>query len=114
VDDRLRAGTVDGEPLEGWVTSEARDLADAARRQLDDAKHDAKDYAAQAKEYVQEAIHQTREYAEGALRRAHDTRQLRKVKHDVTGYAREQPMKALLIAVGAGVVLGWLSAAGRR
>ena len=107
MDDRLRAGTVDGEPLEGWVTSEARDLADAARRQLDDAKHDAK-------EYVQGAIQQTREYAEGALRRAHDTRQLRKVKHDLTGYAREQPMKALLIAVGAGLVLGWLSAAARR
>jgi ElaB/YqjD/DUF883 family membrane-anchored ribosome-binding protein len=110
MDDRLRAGTVDGEPSEGWVTSEARDLADAARRQLDDAKHDAK-------EYVQGAIQHTREYAEGALRRAHagcDTRQLRKVKHDLTGYAREQPMKALLIAVGAGLVLGWLSATGRR
>jgi ElaB/YqjD/DUF883 family membrane-anchored ribosome-binding protein len=118
MDDRLRAGTVDGEPLEGWVTSEARDLADAARRQqLDDPKPDATDYAAQAKEYVQGAIPHTREYAEGTLRRAHagcDTHKLRKVKHDMTGYAREQPMNALLIAVGAGLVLGWLSATGRR
>ena len=32
----------------------------------------------------------------------------------MTGYTREQPMTALLIAAGAGLVLGWLSAAGRR
>jgi hypothetical protein len=39
---------------------------------------------------------------------------IEKVKRDVAGYTREQPTTALLIAAGAGLVLGWLSAAGRR
>jgi hypothetical protein len=45
------------------------------------------------------------EYREGGVE---------KVRHDLVGYTREQPMTALLLAAGAGLVLGWLSAVGRR
>jgi ElaB/YqjD/DUF883 family membrane-anchored ribosome-binding protein len=38
---------------------------------------------------------------------------MEKVRHDVVVYTREQPVTALLIAAGAGLVLGWLSAARR-
>jgi ElaB/YqjD/DUF883 family membrane-anchored ribosome-binding protein len=110
-----------------WARSEARDLADAARLGVDEAKHEAKDYAAEAKEYVQGAVQQTREYVEGARDYVEGAVQqargkmteyreggMERMKHDVVGYTREQPMTALLIAAGAGLVLGWLSAVGRR
>jgi ElaB/YqjD/DUF883 family membrane-anchored ribosome-binding protein len=68
-----------------------------------------KDYVENAREYVGDAIQQARdkmaEYREGGVE---------KMRYDVVGYTREQPMTALLIAAGAGLVLGWLSAAGRR
>jgi ElaB/YqjD/DUF883 family membrane-anchored ribosome-binding protein len=112
-----------GESGPGWADSEARDFADAARRRTQDVKP----YAREAKEYAQEAVEQTREYVqgardyvEGAVQQARDKmteyRQggIEKMKHDLSGYTREQPMTALLIATGAGLVLGWLSAVGRR
>ena len=120
MDDRFRAGTGIGQPLEEWVLSEARDLADATRRQLDDAKHDAHGYAIQARAYVQDAMERTRECTEAALRRAHNgiagygRHGLRSLKHDVTRYTRAQPITALVIAAGTGLLLGWLSATGRR
>jgi ElaB/YqjD/DUF883 family membrane-anchored ribosome-binding protein len=107
-------------PVSNWAESEARDLADATRRRLDEAQRDVKGYANQAREYVQGAVDQTRDYADDAVRRARDKMTeyreggLQRVRQDVTGYAREQPMTALLIAAGAGLVLGWLSAVGRR
>ena len=61
------------EPAEEWITSEARDRAEAARQRLDEAKRDVVDYAARTTEYVQEGMDQAREYAEGTLRRARDT-----------------------------------------
>jgi len=117
MDDRTPART---QPLEDWVTSEARDLADATRRHLDDAKREAGGYAAQATEYVQQGMEQARAYAGEALRHARDTlakcesRGARAVSRDLSAYVREQPMTALLIAAGIGLVLGWLSSAGRR
>jgi ElaB/YqjD/DUF883 family membrane-anchored ribosome-binding protein len=106
-----------------WARSEAYDLADAARQ----GEHGTKSYAAEAKEYVQGTVQQTREYVEGAKEYVgHAVDQARdkmteyreggfeKMKHDVTDYTREQPMTALLIAAGAGLMLGWLSAVGRR
>lgn len=124
MEDRVRSGSTVGEqPVSEWVRSEARDLADAARQRM----HGAKDYAGEAKEYLQGAVQQTKEYITGARGYVEDTVQqargkmteyreggIDKVRHDVTGYTREQPMTALLIAAGAGLVLGWLSAAGRR
>ena len=103
-----------------WVTSEARDLADAARRQLDDAKRDAGDYAAQATEYVQHGVEWARDYAGGTLRHARETiadyesRGTRAVTRDLPAYVREQPLTALLIAAGIGLALGWLGSVGRR
>ena len=104
---------------EDWITSEARDRADAVRARLDNAKADVLDYAARTTEYVQEGIGRARESAEGALRRARDTmaelrrRGERTVRQDVPTYVREQPMTALLIAAGIGLVVGWLGTSRR-
>jgi ElaB/YqjD/DUF883 family membrane-anchored ribosome-binding protein len=113
--------------MSDWARSEGRDLADTARQQMHEATRGAKDYAAEAKEYVQGAVQQGKEYVADARGYVEDTVQqardkmseyreggIERVKHDVAGYTREQPMTALLIAAGAGLVLGWLSAAGRR
>jgi ElaB/YqjD/DUF883 family membrane-anchored ribosome-binding protein len=124
MEDRIRRGSAAGErPLGEWAGSETRDLADGARERLNEAK----DYAAEAKEYVQGAVQQTKDYAEGALEYIGDTVQqardkvteyreggMEKVRHDVVGYTRDQPMTALLLAAGAGLMLGWLCAVGRR
>jgi ElaB/YqjD/DUF883 family membrane-anchored ribosome-binding protein len=127
MEERFRRETTSGEPLAEWARSESRDVADAARQRAHEAAQGAKDYAAETKEYVQDAVRQTKayvaeakEYVEDTVQQARDKMSeygeggIEKVKRDVTGYAREQPMTALLIAAGAGLVLGWLSAAGRR
>lgn len=126
MEDRVRRGHTE-ESVSEWASSETRDIADAARQRVHDVKRDAKDYATEAKEYVQGAVQQTKEYVEGAREYVGDAVQqardkmseyreggMEKMRHDVVGYTREQPMTALLIAAGAGLVLGWLSAAGRR
>jgi ElaB/YqjD/DUF883 family membrane-anchored ribosome-binding protein len=65
-------------------------------------------------------VQQTREYVEGAMQHTRDKmteyRQggMDRVQRDLASYTREQPVTALLIAAGAGLVLGWLSAASRR
>lgn len=117
MEDRVRSGgTVGEQPAGEWVRSEARDLADAARQRM----HRVREHAGEAKEYLQGAVQQTKEYVEGTVQQARgkmtEYREggIEKVRHDVTGYTRAQPMTALLIAAGAGLVLGWLSAAGRR
>jgi ElaB/YqjD/DUF883 family membrane-anchored ribosome-binding protein len=121
MEDHVRRGNAAAEePVGEWVRSETHDLADTARQRVHGAK-------GEAKEYVQGAVQQTKEYVEGAreyigdaVQRARDKVSeyrdggVEKVRHDVMGYTREQPMTALLIAVGAGLVVGWLSAAGRR
>ena len=128
MEDRVRRGTQrPSEPVGEWARSEMRDLADTARQRVQGAKGEAKEYAAEAKEYVQGAVQQAKEYVEGAREYIGDSVQqardkvseyrdggVEKVRHDVMGYTREQPMTALLIAAGAGLLLGWLSAAGRR
>jgi ElaB/YqjD/DUF883 family membrane-anchored ribosome-binding protein len=127
MEERFRRETTTGEPVTEWARSEGRDIADAARQRVHEATQGAKDYAAETKEYVQGAVRQTKDYVAGAKEYVEDTVHqardkiseygeggLEKVKRDVTGYTRQQPMTALLIAAGAGLVLGWLSAAGRR
>ena len=128
MEDRVRRGTAAGEePVSEWARSEMRDLADTARQRMHEVKGETKEYAAGAKEYVQGAVQQTKEYVEGAREYIGDAVQqardkvteyrdggVEKMRHDVVGYTREQPMTALLIAAAAGLVLGWLSAAGRR
>jgi ElaB/YqjD/DUF883 family membrane-anchored ribosome-binding protein len=115
------------EPVSEWAKSEMRDLADTARQRVHGAKGEAKEYVAEAKEYVQGAVQQTKEYVEEAREYIGDAVQqardkvseyrdggVERMRHDVVGYTREQPMTALLIAAGAGLVVGWLSALGRR
>jgi ElaB/YqjD/DUF883 family membrane-anchored ribosome-binding protein len=122
-----RNQTAGEQPLGDWTRSETRDLADVARQRIYETKREAKDYATEAKEYVQGAAQQTKEYVENAREYVGDAVQqardkmaeyreggVDKVRHDLVGYTREQPMTALLLAAGAGLVLGWLSAAGRR
>ena len=124
MDERVQRNQTAGEqPLGEWTRSETRDLADAAHPRMYEAKRDAKDYAAEARDYVQGAVQQTKEYVESAREYVGQARDkmaeyreggVEKVRHDLVGYTREQPMTALLLAAGAGLVLGWLSAAGRR
>ena len=128
MEERVQRNQTGGEPPLGeWTRSQTRDLADAAHQRMSEAKRDAKDYAAEAKDYVQDAVQQTKEYVESAREYVGDTVQqardkmaeyreggVEKVRHDLVGYTREQPMTALLLAAGAGLVLGWLSAVGRR
>src|SRR5262245_16617941 len=120
-DDRTYSGFPDSEQrAEDWTKSRMRGVADATRQRFDEAKQGAKDYASEAKEYVQGSIQQTREYVEGTVQHAHDKMTeyreggMESVKQDLTSYTREQPMTALLIAAGAGMIIGWLSTAGRR
>jgi ElaB/YqjD/DUF883 family membrane-anchored ribosome-binding protein len=128
MEDRVRTGvSAEDQPMGEWAKSEARDVADAARQRVHDVRREAKDYTAEAREYVQGAVQQTKDYVEGARGYVEDAVQqardkmteyreggVEKVRRDVVGYTREQPMAALLIAAGAGLVLGWLSAMGRR
>jgi ElaB/YqjD/DUF883 family membrane-anchored ribosome-binding protein len=124
MEDRVNKGSSAGEqPIGAWASSETHDLADAARqrRPVDST------YVDEAKEYVQGAVQQTRDYVEGArdyfegaVQQTRDKMVeyreggFQRMKHDMATYTREQPMTALLIAAGAGLVVGWLSAAGRR
>ena len=115
MEDRGLRTSAGEQPVNEWARSEMKDLADATRHRVQDAKGEAKNYTAEAKDYVEGA----REYLGDAVQQARDkVTELRdggmdKVRHDVVVYTREQPMTALLIAAGAGLVLGWLSA-GRR
>lgn len=115
---RIQSGSgVSGQSVGDWAASGARNVADVTRQRLDETKDTAKDYASAAKEYVQDAIQQTQEHIEDTVQQAGDKMtegRLEKVKQDLAAYTREQPMTALLIAAGAGLVLGWMSAAARR
>jgi ElaB/YqjD/DUF883 family membrane-anchored ribosome-binding protein len=80
------------------MTDQARDVAHSARQGLE-----------QAGEYLNETVSKTQDmvarYTDGGVDR---------VKEDVVEYTRKQPMTALLIATGAGLVLGMLMAVGGR
>jgi ElaB/YqjD/DUF883 family membrane-anchored ribosome-binding protein len=115
--DRGRTGSE--QPWSDWAKSEARDLGEAAPH-LDEVKREAKDYVAGARDYVQGAVEQTREFVTDAVHGAGDRMAeyreggMPKVREDLVRYTKEQPVTALLIAAGAGLILGWLTAVGRR
>jgi ElaB/YqjD/DUF883 family membrane-anchored ribosome-binding protein len=117
MEDEVRSGTNQSARDEAR-RSEPRSFGDQDR-QRDDAKPGAWNRS-EAQGYVPAAVQQTREYVEDTVQQARDKiteyREggLEKVKRDVTGYAREEPMTALLLAASVGLVLGWLTAAGRR
>lgn len=81
-----------------WAQSEARNLTDRARESME-----------QASGYVRDAMERTREKVAEYRDSGVD-----KVKDDVINYTREQPVTALLIAAGAGLLIGWLTSMGRR
>ncbi len=127
MEDRVRWDGIAHESMGEWAKSEARDFADTTRQCAQESGREMRDYAAEAKEYVQDTIQQTKDYVDGAREYLGDAVQqardkvaeyrdggMEKVRHDVVGYTRQQPVTALCIAAGAGLVLGWLSSAGRR
>ncbi len=119
--DTNRERTGSPEPAASWPGEQqgreaAREMGEQAGRIADLASararsfvSSAKEQAQQAADYVQEAVQQTRErvaeYTEGGFER---------FKTDALEYTRQQPMNALLIAAGIGLLIGWLTALGRR
>jgi len=65
-------------------------------------------------------MEQTRGYVQGAMEQTREKvaeyrdKGFEKVKDDIVTYTRQQPVTALLIAVGAGLMLGWLTSVGRK
>jgi ElaB/YqjD/DUF883 family membrane-anchored ribosome-binding protein len=96
-------------PTDEWTRSEAGDLADAARRRRYETQHRSRAGAGEVRRYVERAARQARHTVT-----AYRDDGFEKVTQDIAGYTRERPMTALLIAAGVGVMLGWLSAAGRH
>jgi len=86
------------QPAGEWAANQLRDLAKTAREGLEEAAGYVEDAAAMTEQKVAE-------YREGGVER---------IKNDVITYTREQPVTALLLAAAAGVVLGVLSALGRK
>jgi ElaB/YqjD/DUF883 family membrane-anchored ribosome-binding protein len=100
----------------GWAErfgEEAGRVAEEAGRVRDLAAARARGFVTSAREhaagYVQEAVQHTREkvaeLTEGGFERLHN---------DVVAYTRQQPVRALLVAAGVGLILGWLTARGRQ
>jgi ElaB/YqjD/DUF883 family membrane-anchored ribosome-binding protein len=91
------------------VAEQAGRVTDLASARAKGFVNSAREQAEQAAGYVQDAMQQTRdkvaEYAEGGLERVRD---------DVVTYTRQQPVNALLLAAGIGLLIGWLTSAGRR
>jgi ElaB/YqjD/DUF883 family membrane-anchored ribosome-binding protein len=101
-----------GEPM-GRMADRAAEQAgrvtDLAAARAKSFVSSAREQAEQAAGYVQDAVQQTRdkvaEYAEGGFERVRD---------DVVQYTRQQPVSALLMAAGIGLLIGWITAAGGR
>jgi len=84
------------------MTEQARDVVQGAREGLE-----------QAGEYLNDTVTKTQQAAQQAVNRYKDGG-VDQMKRDVVEYTRQQPMTALLVATGAGLLLGMLMAAGRR
>ena len=82
--------------------------SEAASSHLRAAAQSAREGIEHAGEYINETVTKTQDvvnrYREGGVDR---------VKEDVVGYTRQQPMTALVVASAVGVVLGMLMAMGR-
>lgn len=82
-----------------------RSIGDQAR----DVVQTAREGVEKAGEYLNDTMSKTQQvvarYTDGGVD---------KVKQDVVEYTRQQPVTALLIATGAGLLLGMLMAAGGR
>lgn len=81
-----------------WTRDAARDLTDRSRQGIE-----------QASEYVRDALGRTREtlsqYRDAGVERA---------GQDIVRAIREQPLTTLLVGLGAGLLIGWLTTLRRR
>jgi ElaB/YqjD/DUF883 family membrane-anchored ribosome-binding protein len=98
-----------GEQQVNRATDEAGRVTDLAAARAKGLISSARAQAEQAAEYVQDAVQSTRDkvaqYREGGFDQ---------LKDDAIAYTRREPMTALLIAAGVGLMVGWLTALGRR
>ena len=112
-------------PMRDWTKPTPGDTTDRDRQRSGDQRYDepkqaARTYGSEAQEHVQGAVQQTREYVEDTVQQARDKMAeyreggVERVKQDMVHYTRQEPMIALLIAAVAGLLLGWLTAVGRR
>ncbi len=93
-----------------WTPSQhAPSTSDGPSAQLAAAAKSAREGIENAGEYINQTVSRTQDavnrYREGGVDR---------MKEDVVGYTREQPMMALVVASAVGVFLGMLMAMGRR
>lgn len=93
--DRTWSSTQQGERS---VADQARGVVQSAREGL-----------GQAGEYLNDTVQKTQQ----AVNRYRDGG-VDQMKQDVVEYTRQQPMTALMIATGAGLLLGMLMAVGRK
>jgi ElaB/YqjD/DUF883 family membrane-anchored ribosome-binding protein len=112
-------------PMRDWTKPTPGETTDRDRQRSGEQRYGeptqaAKTYGSEAQEHVQGAVQQTREYVEGTVQQARDKvaeyREggVERIKQDMVHYTRQEPMIALLIALGAGLLLGLLTAVGRR
>jgi len=86
------------QPGERSMTDQAREVVQSAREGFE-----------QASGYVNDTMQKTQQ----AVNRYRDGG-VDQMKQDVVDYTRQQPMTALMIATGAGLLLGMLMAVGRK
>ena len=88
-----------------WSSTPQSSMADQARGVVQSAREGL----GQAGEYLNDTVQKTQQavsrYRDGGVDQ---------VKQDVVDYTRQQPMTALMIATGAGLLLGMLMAVGRK
>jgi ElaB/YqjD/DUF883 family membrane-anchored ribosome-binding protein len=93
----------------GEWAEQGREMGEQARERMRGGMQQVRQGAEQAAHYVQDAVEQARdkfaEYRDAGVDR---------LRADVMDYTRQQPGTALLIAAAAGLMVGWLTAAGRR
>jgi ElaB/YqjD/DUF883 family membrane-anchored ribosome-binding protein len=91
------------------VAEQAGRVTDIAAARAKGIVTSAREGAQQAADYVQDAVQPIRDkmaqYTEGGFER---------VREDVVSYTRQQPINALLVAAGVGLIIGWLTSLGRR
>ena len=92
--------------LRSAAEGKARELREAAAVKADDLKNKAGEYYDQAKVKSEEYYGQARERAEEYYGQAKD--RARTLQEDGEAYVRENPLRAVAVAIGAGFLVGAL------
>jgi ElaB/YqjD/DUF883 family membrane-anchored ribosome-binding protein len=98
-----------GEQQVNRATDEAGRVTDLAAARAKGFINTARAQAEQAAEYVQDAVQTTKDKVAHYRESGFD-----QLKDDAIAYTRREPMTALLVAAGVGLMVGWLTALGRR